>query len=131
MMFIKALGLSISTLAILITAQGYDYNALQLDTKEAKCLISNNFIFSIMEYLSPDKTETRKVAVEGNKVIAKSSNVHTDFIIKRSGFGKSYNIKVVGNEAEKQCWQVDDSTMLVEIAPCVDGNEKQLFLIKY
>ncbi|CAO3632298.1 unnamed protein product [Cunninghamella blakesleeana] len=148
MMFTKVLGLSIFTLATLITAQSEVYpaviqwgskgqyvvpgndtigNQLQLDTKEAKYLTNCYFTSCIIGYLSPDETEPRNVAVEGNKITAKSSNIRTKFIIQRSRFGKSYNIKIDDNKAEKQCWQVNDSTMLVEIAPCLSDISIKLY----
>ncbi|CAO3632306.1 unnamed protein product [Cunninghamella blakesleeana] len=143
MMFIKALGLSIFTLATLITVQGRPYPAViqwgsngqyvipgndTIDNSVAKYFISNNGQYYEITYLSPD--DIMFVAVEGNKVTVKPSNVLTRFLINSDASGSPGNIIVASNEAEKQCWQVNDSTMLVEIAPCVSGNEKQLFLVK-
>ncbi|CAO3631500.1 unnamed protein product [Cunninghamella blakesleeana] len=110
MMFIKALGLSIFTLATLITAQGYDYNAVIQWGSNSQYIIPGNDTIGNQLQLDTKKAEY-SIATDG------------------SGFGKSYNIKVDGNEAEKQCWQVNNSTMLVEIAPCLSGNEKQLFSV--
>ncbi|CAO3622177.1 unnamed protein product [Cunninghamella blakesleeana] len=115
MMFIKALGLSIFTLATLTTAQGpLSVAVIQWGSKSQYVIPGNDII----------------VAVEGNKVTAKLSNVATGFLISNDSSGSSGNIAVASNKVEKQCWQVNDSTMLVEIAPCLSGNEKQPFLVK-
>ncbi|CAO3634230.1 unnamed protein product [Cunninghamella blakesleeana] len=103
-------------------------NQLQLDSKEARYLIMTNYLRSIIMYTSSD--EIKNVAVEGNKVTAKSSNSATTFRISNGNFGSPGNIVVLSNEAEEKYWQVNNSTMLVEIAPCLSGNEKQTFLVK-
>ncbi|CAO3631950.1 unnamed protein product [Cunninghamella blakesleeana] len=153
MMFIKALGLSIFTLATLITAQNDVYtaaikwgsngqyvmpgndtigNQLQLVTEKVDCEIpDDNGVYQIF-YSLRGETENRFVAVEGNKVTAKASNEATYFYIDNDAFvtpGETQNeIKAIIN-GKTLCWQVNDSTMLIEVAPCVDGDKKQSFLI--
>ncbi|CAO3631521.1 unnamed protein product [Cunninghamella blakesleeana] len=147
-MFIKVLGLSIFTLATLITSQDRTYeaviqwsnkgqyvipgndtigNQLQLDLKEARYVILVNGLYSQIIYKSPG--ETRYVTVEGDKVITRLSNITTDSIIDENHFRSPANIKLVISEEDEECWQVNDSTMLLEIVPCFIGNEKQLFRV--